>query len=615
MPTVAYVNETINKPNVSISVVDINDKTISLTGDNKKIVKGYSNAQVSWSASSKNSATLKSTKINDVLVSSSPILFNNATTNIFKLNAIDSREISNSISTNSTTNPLIEYIPLTVDVVFKRIGATTGKVGVEFSGNYFNQSFGNITNTLSLEWKYRVKGTNDWINGGIFVKETDYRISDNKFTSLNTITLNGDFDYKNIYEFGLFYQDKIINTYVVKTVPKGQPVYWWNKNGLNINGQLNLSNKYGDFDLSSCNWGNNVSLNDYEGDLNNLVTSGWYPVNSGNTNIPENGSFMILVMCKNPSYYVKQVAFSRENHSIYQRFKISPSSWSNWELVNTNKIPFYQGMMRRLNLFGNIHASDSDSSNNWLSIRTPASPVNATMYRIKIQGYIYGKQSPLDLEIVWYYYSTQGRVINSGWYGIGPSDVRIAEHTDGTGKFFWISLNIKNCYFSQFWISEFDTNNNTVIDNSVWYSMTSSALPSYTGNVYTIPEIHKKNTFLEFTPAINTIKTTAQSWSNLAFDTSINIAESGLYLLSCRIGVGYAGATGWGTLRVMIDGEEIQSNSVNARTTIPICNQTAHGILTIPVRLSAGNHIFNAQIYGDYSVSSIYCSFTLIKQI
>lgn len=81
------------------------------------------------------------------------------------------------------------------------------------------------------------------------------------------------------------------------------------------------------------NWGNTTYVADYLGDLNDLTKSGWYPTSSSNANLPTANSYLVLVLNKNPDYYVKQIAFQREGERIFYRRRISPTSWTEWNAL------------------------------------------------------------------------------------------------------------------------------------------------------------------------------------------------------------------------------------------------------------------------------------------
>lgn len=235
-------NENETKPSVSMSVKDINPITSQLTSgtnESTKIVKGFSNAQITWSSTPKQYATIKSNTINGTSVSESPYTFNNADTNIFTFIATDTRGFSNSTSTTNTSNPLVDYVRLRIDPInFYRIKPTTGEVGLTFEGNYFNDTFGNTANTLELSFKSREKGsTTSWGEIESVSLEGGYYLEGNKVYSGTSSTsriiqLEGTFEYTKRYEFRFYYKDKLVNEYVDKLIPYGKPIFWWNKDGI-----------------------------------------------------------------------------------------------------------------------------------------------------------------------------------------------------------------------------------------------------------------------------------------------------------------------------------------------------------------------------------------------
>ena len=226
-------NITLCKPEVTINAIDINENTLALTNDETSVVKGYSKIQCTWSSTAKNSASIKSNKINGISVSESPYFIYSANNNKFVLEATDSRDYSNSATSNLS---LIDYIPLQISPNFYREAPTTGEVMLEFTGNYFNNKFGEngVNNELHIGYKYRGKGSEtSWDDIAENEISSDlYTINNNVINSNAPISLGTIYDYEKNYEFILLFKDKIVDTYVSKIVPKGKPIFWWDENGI-----------------------------------------------------------------------------------------------------------------------------------------------------------------------------------------------------------------------------------------------------------------------------------------------------------------------------------------------------------------------------------------------
>lgn len=85
------------------------------------------------------------------------------------------------------------------------------------------------------------------------------------------------------------------------------------------------------------NWGNTEALDDYEGDLNDIVQTGFIMANSDTTNTPYTDCWYVLTFVKNPAYYLLQIAFLRNNPNvIYVRTKDDYTIWSAWSPIKQN---------------------------------------------------------------------------------------------------------------------------------------------------------------------------------------------------------------------------------------------------------------------------------------
>ena len=223
------------KPELSATIVDTNQATINLTGNNTKLVKHESIAKISITTSAKNSASISSKKVNNTIVSENNITIEKIETDTIIVTVTDSRGYTNSV----TLKPeMINYIPLTINATIKRTQPTTGEVDISFSGNYFNGTFGEINNTLDINWYYREKGSNEWITGGTISKI----IKENTYNNENTsISLGKIFNYQKAYEFYLKVNDKITTLEPSYNITQGIPIFNWGKDFINIFGNLKIN--------------------------------------------------------------------------------------------------------------------------------------------------------------------------------------------------------------------------------------------------------------------------------------------------------------------------------------------------------------------------------------
>lgn len=234
-----------NKPTITATLEDVNSKTAALTGDVSKIVKFYSNVQASLSATGKNGATITSKSITcadgQSLVGDG-IMYSVESSN-FTVAAKDSRGI---IGTKDYNLSFIDYIKLTINANFYRPQPTTGEMAVTFKGNCFRGSFGQVTNTLNVLYRYRKKGDTTWSSWTTLTTT----ISGNTYSNgPNPISLGKGFDYREQYEFQIRANDKINTADELTTlisVAAGEPIFDVGKYDFNVNVILNVLNKLGE---------------------------------------------------------------------------------------------------------------------------------------------------------------------------------------------------------------------------------------------------------------------------------------------------------------------------------------------------------------------------------
>lgn len=236
----ATADENTCKPSVtSTSLVDINETSKAVTGDNKKFIKGISNAQISGaSATAKNSATIKSLVFKcdnqSANVSNGTAIINAVTSGTFTLTATDSRGYSNTVTYKPT---MYDYTKPTITAKAYRPQQTGSEIKADYSGKY---STGVPTNTVTVEYRYSE-------NGGAFTGWTTLvpTISNGSFSG--TASLGNEFDYRKGYDFEFRVTDVLNSVPYTVTVIRGVPIYDYGQNDFNFNVPLHYQGKPMDF--------------------------------------------------------------------------------------------------------------------------------------------------------------------------------------------------------------------------------------------------------------------------------------------------------------------------------------------------------------------------------
>lgn len=213
----ASANSANCKPTFNPTFVDTNNTTIALTGNSAKMVRYYSNVKVTSNATGNKSATIKSQTIKNGATSSStsPTTFNAVDSNDFIFTAEDSRGISNSISKSMA---MVDYVKLTC-YIGNETPTADGKYTFTVRGNYFNDTFGSVKNTLTVyyRWKTNSGSYSAW-------KAMTLSLSNNNYTATTQLT---GLDYKTTYTFQAYAVDKLATVYTVEKAIKSKPVFDW----------------------------------------------------------------------------------------------------------------------------------------------------------------------------------------------------------------------------------------------------------------------------------------------------------------------------------------------------------------------------------------------------
>ncbi len=221
-------------PDISGTVIDTNTATVALTGDSSKLIRYKSTATATITATAKNSASIVSKFINGDSVSGNTKVYQNCSETSFVFKTTDSRGYSSSVTITPT---VIAYIQLTINPILSRPTPTGSDITMSFSGDFYRGSFGAMTNTLTIRYRYKESDGSygAWKN----IESTKIVFGTRSYTSSQTFSLDDEFNYQKEYHFQIQAIDgnseHQLST-VTKTVivPRGVPVFDWGKNDFNF---------------------------------------------------------------------------------------------------------------------------------------------------------------------------------------------------------------------------------------------------------------------------------------------------------------------------------------------------------------------------------------------
>ena len=262
----------------SATAIDTNVSTLALTGnDPTRLVMYKSTVQLSATGQCKNYAGLKTFREMNIYEIASAISKSGGTTTVegtktytefnrdyLRLTLVDTRGI---VSANKILNEvngdftIVPYIPLTINANVERVSPTSDSILLNFSGNFYNGYYdANNTNfnNLTIKWRYKeidgswiTTGADDTQNGWRnLILGTDYQYiqNENKYSSINDITIAALFDYQKKYIIEISYADRLSEYTVQKPLAEGIPVHDEGvdrdgNNYFNVNGEFYQNNE------------------------------------------------------------------------------------------------------------------------------------------------------------------------------------------------------------------------------------------------------------------------------------------------------------------------------------------------------------------------------------
>ena len=232
---------------------DTNSTTTALTGNNKKIIQGYSNVKatipIEFIAEAQKGATMVkysftcSDDQKDIIYSASESTnntINNVKSGVFNVYAIDSRNNSTLVTKNA--NQTISYTPIT-----KGTATTTRQNGVleqttlSLNGTVDLVNFGQVTNSIQeAKFRYKITDSSTWSN----YRNITLTVDNNGNYSYNGLIqgdTNNGFDTGHSYNIEIVVSDNLSTVTFTANLGSGIPNIALHKNGVGIMGKYDTS--------------------------------------------------------------------------------------------------------------------------------------------------------------------------------------------------------------------------------------------------------------------------------------------------------------------------------------------------------------------------------------
>lgn len=336
IPCKAYIVN--GNPTYTTTTAEQDSKVSTFLGSttSAKVIKNASDLKFTIVVTTKNSATVKSVKINgsSATLSSGTTYtktISNVTTGTFNIEVVDSR---NMTTTSTVTKTLIDYTPCKINSwSIARASATSSDLKLTADISCTSAStLDSKTNNKVVRYS---KNNSSWTT----IPSSSYTMSNNKIT-ISNLTLSNIVDYTASTPFYLDVYDSLTESKDNKTITKGVPTIYYGKTDFGVNGTLYINDT------------NGGSKMDVKSNINSLTTKA------------DNATATI--------------SSGTNKRSI---------KYGNGLLINTMKIT--KSNISVSNAWGNVYASGNQSIGNYQTAFTELYSVNITCYPQLRSGEIY----------------------------------------------------------------------------------------------------------------------------------------------------------------------------------------------------------------------------------
>ena len=228
----AYADEADAKPTVAFSYTT-DTITQSITGYVDGVIKGVTDINYTITGTAKYSSTISKyylSKNSSLLQeTNSEGTITDADSDTYYVTVKDSRGYTSNISTINFEH-YVDYVPLSVtNISVTRENELSGKAYLSLTGDYFNGSLGATNNALTVQLRYKEKGTSVW--GETSDITTEAVILNNTF-SITDLLISENFSTDVSYDIEVILKDKVNTTGITysKTLAEGTPTFRIRKN-------------------------------------------------------------------------------------------------------------------------------------------------------------------------------------------------------------------------------------------------------------------------------------------------------------------------------------------------------------------------------------------------
>ena len=214
------------RPELILSVVDYNQDTIALTGDDAVLVCGKSTARASLTAFARNGASIREINVCGTTFDVEEALVDipNVTTGAFLFSATDSRGYT---TTREEKKEIVPYHAVECHISAGRHDPTSGTGWLDIEGYFFAGSFGEAENALSVSYS---------INGADAIPCTP-DASTGGFSARIELT---DLTYDRSHSIEVTASDKLSSVTKTVRIQPGIPIFDWGQNDFNFNVPVNV---------------------------------------------------------------------------------------------------------------------------------------------------------------------------------------------------------------------------------------------------------------------------------------------------------------------------------------------------------------------------------------